>query len=629
MTTAERQTLGFQTEVRQLLNLMIHSLYSEKEIFLRELISNASDAADKLRFEALRNEGLYEGDPALKIVVRLNKDERTLTVTDNGIGMTRDEVVENIGTIARSGTRRFFERLTGDEAKDASLIGQFGVGFYSAFMVADRVTLLTRRAGAPAEEGVKWESTGEGEYTIESCVRPERGTTIILHLREGEDEFLERYRLEAIIRRYSDHITLPIVMPGEEGAEEAVNKASALWSRPRAEVTEAEYAEFYKQIAHDTEAPLAWLHTRVEGKQEYTVLLFIPAKAPFDLFDRDRRYGIKLYVKRVFIMDDAEQLIPSYLRFVRGIVDAADLPLNVSREILQQSRDIDAIRSGTTRKILDLLTDMAEKDADKYRAFWAAFGVVLKEGVVEDFANRDRLAKLLRFASTKHDEQSVSLADYVSRMVAGQDKIYYLTGETLHAARQSPHLEVFSKKGIEVLLLTDRIDEWLVTHLTEFDGKSMKSVAKGDLDLQGVGTQESIVDQSEEPDMKRLIERMTKALGDRVASVRLSQRLTDSPACLVAGEHDLGTHLERLLKAAGQKTPSSRPVLEINGTHPVISRLKTQTDEQRFADWASLMFDQALLAEGATLEDGAGFVRRLNALLLAIAPADKTESSES
>lgn len=624
MTTTEtqKQTLGFQTEVRQLLDLMIHSLYSEKEIFLRELISNASDASDKLRFEALRDESLYEGDSDLKIRVSLDKAARTLTVADNGIGMSREEVIENIGTIARSGTRRFFERLTGDEAKDARLIGQFGVGFYSAFMVADKVTLLTRRAGAAQTEGVAWESTGEGDYTIETVDRPERGTTVILHLREGEDEFLEDYRLQGIIRRYSDHITLPIVMPAADGGEETVNKASALWARPRGEVTELEYDEFYKHVAHDMEPPLAHVHSRVEGKQEYTILLFVPRRAPFDLFDRDRRYGVKLYVRRVFIMDDAEQLMPNYLRFVRGVIDAADLPLNVSREILQKSRDIDTIRNGSTRKVLDLLADLADKEPEKYRSFWTEFGVVLKEGVVEDSGNRERIAKLLRFSTTERDAQEVSLADYVGRMVAGQDKIYYLTAENLTAARHSPHLEVFRKKGIEVLLLTDRIDEWLVTHLQEFDGKPIKSIAKGDLDLPAADADKAAEAEkrSSEPEWKDLTERMAKVLGDKVKEVRLSDRLTESPACLVAGEHDLGIHLERLLKAAGQKAPASRPILELNPDHPLVTRLRSETDEARFGDWTHILFDQATLAEGGTLEDGAGFVQRLNALLLALQP---------
>lgn len=624
MTTTEtqKQTLGFQTEVRQLLDLMIHSLYSEKEIFLRELISNASDASDKLRFEALRDESLYEGDSDLKIRVSFDKAARTLTIADNGIGMSREEVIENIGTIARSGTRRFFERLTGDEAKDARLIGQFGVGFYSAFMVADRVTLLTRRAGTAQTEGVAWESTGEGDYTVERVDRAERGTTVILHLREGEDEFLEDYRLQGIIRRYSDHITLPIVMPAAEGGEETVNKASALWARPRGEVTELEYDEFYKHVAHDMEPPLAHVHSRVEGKQEYTILLFIPRRAPFDLFDRDRRYGVKLYVRRVFIMDDAEQLMPNYLRFVRGIIDAADLPLNVSREILQKSRDIDTIRNGSTRKVLDLLADLADKEPEKYRSFWTEFGVVLKEGVVEDSGNRERIAKLLRFSTTEHDAQEVSLADYVGRMVAGQDKIYYLTAENLTAARHSPHLEVFRKKGIEVLLLTDRIDEWLVTHLQEFDGKPIKSIAKGDLDLPTADADKAAdaEKRASEPEWKDLTLRMAKVLGDKVKEVRLSNRLTESPACLVAGEHDLGIHLERLLKAAGQKAPASRPILELNPDHPLVTRLRSETADARFSDWTHILFDQATLAEGGTLEDGAGFVQRLNALLLALQP---------
>ncbi|WP_298138233.1 molecular chaperone HtpG [Acidiferrobacter sp.] len=619
MTTTEKQTLGFQTEVRQLLDLMIHSLYSDKDIFLRELISNASDAVDKLRFEALRDESLYEGDSDLKIRVEVDKASRTITIADNGIGMTRDEVIENIGTIASSGTRRFFERLTGDEAKDARLIGQFGVGFYSAFMVADRVTLLTRRAGTPATQGVAWESAGTGEYTIETVERAGRGTTVVLHLREGEEEFLDDHRLKAIIRRYSDHITLPIVMPGAEGALETVNKAAALWARPRQEVTELEYDEFYKHIAHDFEAPLAHIHSRVEGKQEYTILLFVPRRAPFDLFDRDRRYGVKLYVRRVFIMDDAEQLLPNYLRFVRGVIDAADLPLNVSREILQKSRDIDTIRSGATRKVLDLLAELSEKEPEKYRTFWTEFGVVLKEGIVEDAGHRDRIAKLLRFQTTAENGEEVSLADYVARMAKGQDKIYYVTAESAAAARRSPHLEIFRRKGIEVLLLTDRIDEWLVTHLSEFEGHGLRSVAKGDLDLAGIGPDdEAPAPDTGAPEWKELTERMAKVLGDKVKEVRVSHRLTESPVCLVAGEHDLGIHLERLLKAAGQNAPASRPALEINPGHPLIARLRGEAQEERFADWTRLLFDQAILAEGGTLEDGADFVHRLNGLLLGL-----------
>ncbi len=620
MTTTEKQTLGFQTEVRQLLDLMIHSLYSDKDIFLRELISNASDAADKLRFEALRDESLYEGDSDLKIQVLVDRDARTLTIADNGIGMTREEVIENIGTIARSGTRRFFESLSGDQAKDARLIGQFGVGFYSAFMVADRVTLRTRRAGTPADQGVIWESTGAGEYTVEVVERRERGTSVVLHLREGEDEFLDQHRLQAIVRRYSDHITLPIIMLDSNGMPETVNKASALWVRPKSEVTELEYDEFYKHVAHDIDPPLAHLHSRVEGKQEYTALLFVPRRAPFDLFDRDRRYGVKLYVRRVFIMDDAEQLMPNYLRFVRGVIDAADLPLNVSREILQKSRDIDTIRSGATRKVLDLLAELAEREPEKYRTFWTEFGVVLKEGIVEDTANRDRVAKLLRFRSTSESGDMVSLADYIGRMVEGQDTIYYVTGESLAAARRSPHLEIFRRKGIEVLLLTDRIDEWLVSHLAEFEGKSLRSVAKGDLDLKGVGKGEDPVDvpKAQDVEWKAFTERMARVLGERVKEVRLSHRLTESPACLVAGEYDLGIHLERLLKAAGQKTPGSQPVLEINAGHPLVTRLRAEVADDRFADWAFLLFDQAVLAEGGALEDGAGFVQRLNGLLLGL-----------
>ncbi|HEY8554776.1 MAG TPA: molecular chaperone HtpG [Burkholderiales bacterium] len=619
-----KETLGFQTEVRQLLDLMIHSLYSNKEIFLRELISNASDAADKLRFEALTDDALYEGDADLKVRVRYDKAARTITVSDNGIGMSRAEVIDNIGTIAKSGTREFLSRLSGDRAKDAKLIGQFGVGFYSAFIVADRVTVLTRRAGLGREHGVRWESDGKGEYTVETVERDARGTEVILHLREGEDEFLDGYRLRSIIRKYSDHISIPILMPSEtrQGEEETVNRASALWARPKQEVQPEEYEEFYKHVAHDFEPPLAWVHSRVEGRQEYISLLYIPRRAPFNLWDRERRHGLKLYVRRVFIMDSAEQLLPAYLRFVRGVIDSNDLPLNVSREILQHSKDIDAIRAGSVRKVLDLLADLAENDKEKYATFWREFGTVFKEGVVEDYANRQAIAKLLRFASTHTDTevQDVSLADYVARMKPGQNKIYYITAESFAAAKHSPHLEVFRKKGVEVLLLYDRIDEWVMSHLVEFEGTPLASVAKGGLDLGDLADKEENEAQKRfESEHKDLVERIHKALGERVKGVRVTQRLTTSPACLVVDEHDLSISLSRLLKASGQSLAQSKPTLEINPTHPLIVRLKDETDDARFADWSLVLYDQALLAEGGQLEDPAGFVRRLNELLLGAA----------
>ena len=616
-----KETLGFQTEVRQLLDLMIHSLYSNKEIFLRELISNASDAADKLRFEALSDEALYEGDSELRIRVSLDKAARTITLNDNGIGMSRAEVVENIGTIARSGTRQFLTSLSGEQQKDAKLIGQFGVGFYSAFIIADVVTLVTRRAGLGAEHGVRWTSDGQGEYTLETVEKPARGTDVILHLRADADEFLEGLRLRTIIRKYSDHITLPILMPKEGGeGEETVNSAAALWARPRNEIKQDEYDEFYKHVAHDFQAPLAQVHARVEGKHEYIALLYIPQRAPFDLGDREHRHGIKLYVKRVFIMDDAEQLLPPYLRFVRGVIDSSDLPLNISREILQHSRDIEVLRAGATRKVLDLLDELAQKEPEKFETFWAEFGRVLKEGVVEDHANKERLAKLLRMASTHTDQdtQNVALADYVARMKPEQKNIFYITAETFSAAKSSPHLEIFRKKGIEVLLLSDRIDEWLVTHLTEFEGKPLQSVTKGDLDLGALADDEKKQQEQVAVEYQDLVARLKTALTEQVQDVRVTHRLTDSPACLVAGEHDLGAHFERLLKSAGQKVPSSKPVLEINPTHALVQRLKGENDTQRFGDWARILFDQALLSEGGHLDDPAGFVARVNNLWLGL-----------
>jgi len=625
--SATKETLGFQAEVKQLLQLMIHSLYSNKDIFLRELISNASDAADKLRFEGLSDSALYENDPDLKIRIAFDREARTLTISDNGIGMSRQEVIEHIGTIAKSGTREFFSQLSGDQKKDAALIGQFGVGFYSAFIVADRVTLTTRRAGLTSEHGVRWESEGAGDYTLETVDKPGRGTEIVLHLRENEDEFLSDYKIKSVIRTYSDHITLPIVMKKTEwkdGVEtptdedETVNRASALWARARKDVSEEEYQEFYKHVAHDFEPPLAWSHNRVEGKQEYISLLYVPSHAPFDLYDRDRRHGIKLYVRRVFIMDDAEQLMPQYLRFVRGVIDSADLPLNVSREILQSSRDIDAIKSGSVKKVLGLLEDLAENQPEKYVEFWNAFGKVLKEGPGEDYANRERIAALLRFASshTDSDAQVVSLKDYIGRMREGQTAIYFITADSFAAAKHSPHLEIFRKKGIEVLLLSDRVDEWLMSNLHEFDGKPLKSVAKGGLDLGALEDEAEKTAQKEAEDsMRPLVERIKTTLGERVKDVRVTHRLTDSPACLVTGEGDMSANLERLLKAAGQAAPTLKPTLEINPTHALVTRLNSESDEDRFADWANLLFEQALLAEGGQLDDPASFVRRLNGLL--------------
>jgi len=625
-TETTRETLGFQAEVKQLLQLMIHSLYSNREIFLRELISNASDACDKLRFEALHNAGLFESDPDLRIKVSFDRTARTLSIVDNGIGMSREEVVNNLGTIAKSGTREFFSQLTGDQQKDAHLIGQFGVGFYSSFIVADRVTVLTRRAGLAADQGVRWESAGAGEFSVEMVERPARGTEIILHLKEGEDDLLSGWKLREIVRKYSDHIVQPILMQKEEwkdgeqvttGEDETVNQANALWARPKSDITDEQYKEFYKHVGHDFDAPLAWLHARVEGRQDYTQLLYIPAHAPFDLWDRQQRHGIKLYVRRVFIMDDAEQLMPVYLRFVRGVVDTNDLPLNVSREILQESKDIEAIRAGCTKKVLGLLEDLAENRKDDYAKFWKEFGRVLKEGVGEDPANREKIAGLLRFASTHADteEESASLADYLGRMKEGQDKIYYVTADSFTAAKHSPHLEIFRKKGIEVLLLSDRVDEWVLGYLNEFQGKPLSSVAKGGLDL---GTLEDEAEKQAQAaqagEFKELVDKIKASLGERVKDVRVTHRLTDSPACLVADEHDLGGNLARLLKAAGQKVPDSQPILEINPDHPVVQRLKYE--EKRFDDWSAVLFDQALLAEGGQLEDPASFVRRVNALML-------------
>ncbi|MEJ2479766.1 MAG: molecular chaperone HtpG [Acidihalobacter sp.] len=627
--TTHKETLEFQAEVNQLLKLMIHSLYSNKEIFLRELISNASDACDKLRFEALGDDALFEGNSDLSVEVDFDAGAGTLTVRDNGIGMSRDEVIANIGTIAKSGTREFFERLSGDQAKDAKLIGQFGVGFYSAFIVAERVTLTTRRAGMGAEHGVRWDSDGTGAYTLETIEVPARGTEIVLHLREEErQDLLNAWRLRSIVTKYSDHVPLPIRMreQGEDGNPgdewETVNKASALWQRPKSEITDEEYRAFYKHVGHDFGDPLAWTHNRVEGRLEYTSLLYVPAKAPFDLWDRDHPHGVKLYVQRVFIMDDAEQLMPRYLRFVRGVIDSNDLPLNVSREILQGNRIIDQMRSGSVKKVLGLLEDLAEKEPEKYQAFWDEFGRVLKEGPGEDFANREQIAKLLRFASTHTDEeaQNVSLADYIARMPEGQDKIYYITADSFLAAKNSPHLEVLRKKGIEVLLLSDRVDEWLTAHLQEFDGKQLVSAAKGDLDLGDIESEDERKSQEEtEKAAEGLVGRIKTALGERVDDVRVSHRLTSSPACIVLGEHDMAQYMQQLLKQAGHEVPTTKPVLEINPGHPMLARLEGESDDTRFAEWSALLLDQAILAEGGQLEDPAGFVVRLNQLMLALA----------
>ncbi len=654
MSTAEKkETRAFQTEVRQLLDLMIHSLYSNKEIFLRELLSNASDAADKLRFEALSNNDLYEGGSDLEIRVTFDKEAGTITVSDNGIGMNRDEVVTNIGTIAKSGTKEFLKTLSEAQTKDANLIGQFGVGFYSSFIVADRLTLTSRRAGDPADQGVRWESAGDGEYTLETVEKTGRGTDVTLHLREGEKEFIDDWRLRSIIRKFSDHVAWPILMQAQEpppGADEeekdkdaeaeaakepaepkweTVNRASALWTRPKSEVKEEEYNEFYKHVAHDFEEPLAHVHARLEGKYEYTVLLYLPKRAPFDLWDRDRAHGVKLYVRRVFIMEGAEELMPRYLRFVRGLIDSSDLPLNVSREILQKNPMVDALKKGAVGKALGLLESLAKDDKEKYQTFWDTFGKVLKEGLIEDFDNKKRLSKLLRFATTHTDapEQNVSLDDYVGRMQTDQEKIYYVNGDTHAAARHSPHLEIFRKKGIEVLLLSDRVDEWLVTHLSEYEGKSLQAVTKGDLDL---GKLEDEAEKKEfektEEGFKDFLEKVQKSLGDIVKEVRVTHRLTDSPSCLVSAEHEMSASMERILKEAGQDVPLSKRVLELNPEHPLLLRLKEEADETRFNDLTRVLYDQALLSEGGQLEDPADFVRRLNGLLLDISGKEAAKS---
>jgi molecular chaperone HtpG len=621
----DKQTLSFQAEVKQILHLVTHSLYSNKEIFLRELVSNASDACDKLRFEALDKPELYEDASTLEVRVIVDAANKTLTIRDNGIGMSADEAVQHLGTIAKSGTREFMSKLEGDQKKDANLIGQFGVGFYSGFIVADRITVESRRAGLKPEEGVRWSSEGTGEFEVEAITRAERGTDVILHLREGEEEFLTTWKLKSIVGKYSDHISLPVLMRKETWDDEkkaqvatdeweTINKAAALWARSKSEITDAEYQEFYKQISYDSEAPLAYTHNRVEGRTEYNQLLYVPAKAPFDLWNRDKRGGVKLYVKRVFIMDDAEALMPVYLRFVKGVIDSADLPLNVSRELLQESRDVKAIREGSTKRVLGMLEDVAENQKDKYAEFWRQFGVVLKEGLGEDFQNQERLAKLLRFASTQAEE-GVSLADYVSRMKEGQDEVFYVTADSLAAARSSPQLEIFRKKGIEVLLLTDRVDEWMLSHLHEFEGHALQSVAKGGVDLGKLQDEEEKKQAEETAEaFKPVLERLKAALKDRAKDVRTTTRLVDSPACLVVDEGDMSSHLARLLKQAGQSAPKSLPVLEVNPTHALVQRLEA---DARFDDLAQVLFDQALLAEGGQLEDPAAYVQRVNRMLAA------------
>ncbi len=627
---ANAETRGFETEVNQLLDLMIHSLYSNKEIFLRELISNASDACDKLRFTAVSDASLYEKDIELKVKISYDKDARTITINDNGIGMTRDEVVENIGTIAKSGTQSFLDSITGDQKNDANLIGQFGVGFYSSFIVAEQVTLRTRKAGEKANKGVEWTSEGKGEYEIKSIEKPTRGTEITLKLREDEDELLNDWKLRSIVTSYSDHIDFPVVMdktaePSEEGGEtvieeETINQASALWIRPKAEIKTKEYKEFYKHVAHDYEDPIDWSHNRVEGTNEYTSLLYIPARAPFDLYDRDSRRGIKLYVKRVFIMEDADQLMPRYLRFVRGLIDSNDLPLNVSREILQGSKIIENIRTGSVKKVLGMLEKMAKNKPEKYQKFWVEFGKVLKDGPAEDFANREKIAKLLRFSTTQtgDEEQTVTLDDYVSRMQEGQDKVYFIAADSHAAAKNSPHLEIFKKKGIEVLLLSDRVDEWLTSNLAEFDGKKLQSVAKGELDLDKDEASEKELEEKVKSSEK-LVKRIKKTLGDRVEDVRVTNRLTDSPACIVLNEHDMAMHMQRILKEAGHAMPSSKPILEINPDHPIVKKLGGEKSKKKFDDWSDILFDQAILAEGGQLEDPASFVTKLNKMLVSIA----------
>ncbi len=614
-----QKTFGFQAEVKQLLQLMIHSLYSNKEIFLRELISNASDAADRLRFESLRDPMILVEDPDLKVWITVDQDAKTITIRDNGIGMTRDEVIQNLGTIAKSGTREFLNSLTGDRAKDAKLIGQFGVGFYSSFIIADKVVVTTRRAGASVNEGVRWTSTGEGEYDLETVPCEQRGTEVVLHLKKDEEEFLNDWRLKHIILKYSDHLTLPVIMKNDKGEEEVINRATALWTLPKNEISDDQYKELYKHVAHDFEDPLIWSHNRVEGKLEYISLLYIPARAPFDLWHVGKTRGLKLYVRRVFIMDDAEQFLPHYLRFIRGVIDSNDLPLNVSRELLQNNRTIDAVKSAIVKRVLSMLEQLAAEDKDKYQKFWQEFGQVLKEGIAEDFANKEQIAKLLRFSSTHTslENQDVSLEEYIARMPSGQNKIYFVTADTFNAARHSPHLEIYRKKGIEVLLLSDRIDEWLMSHLTQFQEKSLQSVTRGDLDLGELAdkTAEDHYKQAE-TDFSEILKKMKDVLDGLVKDVRLSQRLTDSPACIVLDEQDLSSQMEKLLRASGQSVPVHKPILELNPDHSMIKHLKQEGDQARFEDWAHILLDQAILSEGGQLEDPASFVHRFNKLLL-------------
>ncbi len=624
MTMKGQETRGFQSEVKQLLHLMIHSLYSNKEIFLRELISNASDAADKLRFRALSTPDLYEGDGDLRVRISVDKEKRTLTLSDNGIGMRRDEVIENLGTIAKSGTKAFLESMGSDQAKDSQLIGQFGVGFYSAFIVADKVTVRTRAAGAKADEGVFWESAGEGEYTLAEIEKADRGTEITLHFREGEDDFLDAWRVRNVISKYSDHIALPVEIETKDEENdtvtwEKINKAQALWTRNKGEISDEEYNEFYKHIAHDFSDPAIWSHNRVEGKQEYTSLLYIPSRAPFDMWNRDSKHGLKLYVQRVFIMDDAEQFMPNYLRFVRGLIDSSDLPLNVSREILQDSRVTQSLRAALTKRSLQMLEKLAKDDAEKYQQFWKEFGLVLKEGPAEDHANQEAIAKLLRFATTQSEgaAQTVSLEDYVSRMVEGQEKIYYITADSYAAAKSSPHLELFRKKGIEVLLLSDRIDEWMMSYLTEFDGKAFQSVSKADESLSKLADEETEAQKEEEKALEPFVDRVKTLLGERVKEVRLTHRLTDTPAIVTTDANEMTTQMAKLFAAAGQDVPEVKYIFEINPEHTLVKRVADTQDEARFAEWVELLLDQALLAERGTLDDPNQFIRRMNQLLTA------------
>lgn len=622
---SKQQTMGFQTEVKQMLHLVVHSLYSNKEIFLRELISNASDALDKLRFLALANGALYEGDSDLRISVDFNEKLKTVTISDNGIGLSWDEAVENLGTIAKSGTKEFMSHLTGENAKDSQLIGQFGVGFYSAFIIADKVTVNSRRAGLKPEEGIVWESAGEGEFTIAQKTKKDHGTEIILHLKDGEDEFLSSWRLRSIISKYSDHISWPIVMKNESDDEkkqkdaefETVNKATALWTMQKSDITDVQYQDLYKHISHDYQDALMWAHNHVEGKHEYISLLYIPSHAPYDLWQQEVKHGLKLYVKRVFIMDDAAQFLPRYLRFIKGIVDAGDLPLNISREILQDNKQIDSIRTACTKRVLTMLEKMNTDDADTYQRFWDEFGLVLKEGVIEDFANRDAIAKLLRFTTTtcESEKQTVSLSDYVKRMKDGQDKIYYITASTYNAAKHSPHLEIFSKKGIEVLLLSDRIDEWLTNHLNEFEGKKLQSISKGKVDL-GHDADDAKEVEKQEKSLAPMLEQIKGVLKDRVKDVHITHRLTNSPACIVADENDMGFEMQRILQSAGQSLPDSKPIFEINPEHALIKRLHGIEDDSLFAEWVVVLFEQAVLAEGGQLDNPADFVNRVNQLLI-------------